>query len=678
MSWLAKVLCSVTFCFGCLISAHTQQLFPNGNDFHRSIPFEFQQTVGAQTNFQMGLADEKKYVRFVYLVPADKIEKPEYKMSVANAARHLQLWYKTQLGNGKTFNIREPIVEVYKSSHDENWYSTNAGTDWAGEWKFWFNVVNDAFSLSGGSFQDPNNFWIIYVDALPLCPLQHGGGLNGVAAMGVNDLRGLIGQSWLPICNEVVPDYSPCRYVGGLGHELGHAFGLPHPPGCDDGQPVVCDYQSIMFTGYLDYPNTYFSPPEKAILNASPFITEVLVKECDINCASLTMQYTYTESIKISICEGETYFAGGASQKISGIYRDTFSSKLGCDSTVITSLTVAPKYQKVVEASICRGESYFAGGSLQSSSGTYRDIFSSTFGCDSVIVTKLTVVPQYDKAVEALICEGESYFAGGSLQTLSGTYRDIFSSAFGCDSVIVTKLTVVPKYEKAVEASICQGQSYLAGGKLQTSSGIYRDVYTSVTGCDSILVTNLTLISDYQKTVDVSICTGESYFAGGSQQTQAGKYTDIFLSILGCDSVVVINLKVMLPDQNTIMASICEGETYFAGGNFQSLPGIYYDTLQNIFGCDSVVVTQLVRGVCTGIEATTAGTIKVYPVPTRKFLYVEVDRLYHADLFNTAGQHILTTTSDYIDFTGLASGYYYLRIYYSKDEFVGRNIIFSP
>ena len=54
---------------------------------------------------------------------------------------------KMQLGNNKSFNLTEPIVEVYKSSHDTNWYSTNPDADWAGEWKFWFNAVNDAFTL---------------------------------------------------------------------------------------------------------------------------------------------------------------------------------------------------------------------------------------------------------------------------------------------------------------------------------------------------------------------------------------------------------------------------------------------------------------------------------------------------------------------------------------------------
>ena len=59
--------------------------------------------------------------------------------------------------------------------------------------------------------------------------------------------------------------------IGGLAHELGHALGLPHPPGCDEGLPT-CDFPSLMHDGYLVYPDTYLRDDDKAILRSSPFI----------------------------------------------------------------------------------------------------------------------------------------------------------------------------------------------------------------------------------------------------------------------------------------------------------------------------------------------------------------------------------------------------------------------
>ena len=58
---------------------------------------------------------------------------------------------------------------------------------------------------------------------------------------------------------------------GGLARELGHVFGLPHPPGCEEGSPS-CDTQALMWDGYDSYPNTYLRDDEKAVLLEVPFI----------------------------------------------------------------------------------------------------------------------------------------------------------------------------------------------------------------------------------------------------------------------------------------------------------------------------------------------------------------------------------------------------------------------
>jgi hypothetical protein len=666
-----------TLCLGSAeksCSQQSQQAAPL--ELRDLVPAHFKRELQARINKPLAVEAEEKHVRFVYLVPADKEEKPEYKLSIENAARHLQLWYKNQLGNNRSFNLYDPVVEVYKTSHNESWYSTNPDADWAGEWKFWFNEVNDAFSLTGGSFEDPNNFWIIYIDALPACPLLQGGGLSHVAAMGVNDLRGLVGLPWLPICDEYVPDYSPCRYVGGLGHELGHAFGVPHPPGCDDGQPVSCDYNSIMYTGYLNYPNTYFSQTEKTTINASAFINEVDIGDCQISCTSLVDQYFFSKTVEISICPGESYFAGGSLQTTAGIYTDTFSSRLGCDSVVTTDLKILPVFQKTVEASICAGESYFAGGSLQTTAGVYTDTFSSKLGCDSTVTTNLKILPVFQKTVEASICPGESYFAGGSLQTTAGVYTDTFSSKLGCDSTVTTNLKILPVFQKTVEASICPGENYFAGGSLQTTAGVYTDTFSSKLGCDSTVTTNLKILPVFQKTVEASICPGESYFAGGSLQTAAGIYTDTFSSTLGCDSIVTTDLKVINVYEKTVEASICPGEEYFAGGSLQTKPGVYMDTFSSTLGCDSIIVTNLILGICTDIESDFDNSVKIYPVPTNGILFVESPNLHHEELFNSLGKHVLSAQGNYIDFADLPEGYYYLRVFSSSSEFVNRKILF--
>ena len=192
------------------------------------------------------------------------------------------------------------------------------------------------------------------------------------------------------------------------------------------------------------------------------------------------------------------------------------------------------------------------------------------------------------------------------------------------------------------------------------------------------MVTRLDVVSAFEKNITVSVCQGESYFAGGNLQTTAGFYIDTFKSVQGCDSIVSTSLKILPLYEKTVEASICEGETYFAGGEQQSEPGIYYDILPSIQGCDSLIVTKLNRGICTGVSPAIETSIRIYPVPTDGILHIEHDRLHHEELFNSVGQHVLSSQLNYIDFSNLTPGYYYLRIYFTEDEFVSKKIIFMP
>ena len=39
--------------------------------------------------------------------------------------------------------------------------------------------------------------------------------------------------------------------------------------------------------------------------------------------------------------------------------------------------------------------------------------------------------------------------------------------------------------------------------------------------------------------------------------------------------------------------TICQGDSILLGGTYQTVAGNYYDTLINVFGCDSVLTTTL-------------------------------------------------------------------------------------
>jgi hypothetical protein len=218
------------------------------------------------------LAVSTPKVNLVYLVPSDKAVKQNYVSAMNTAIASLIQWYSVQTTNHKTFQASTPAVIVVPLPHDSNYYANNPRP--AIFTQFWDNVLGDAFPLTGGRFNDPQNVWAYYIDADPICNECGGCGTSGILLVSANDLRGLAGETdkFTDPCNPSVKPfpYAVNRWIGGLGHELGHAFGLPHPPGCDAGEKT-CDSAALMWAGYASYPNTFLRADEKSVLLNSPF-----------------------------------------------------------------------------------------------------------------------------------------------------------------------------------------------------------------------------------------------------------------------------------------------------------------------------------------------------------------------------------------------------------------------
>lgn len=207
-------------------------------------------------------------VRMVYLVPSDRNPNRLYRQRMELAIRELQAFYWHQLGR-KTFSLHNPVVEVVRTSHPTSWYTQDAPAS-SDELRFWESATADGFALLRGGFNDPQNRWVFYIDADQLCG-QSIGGTSGVALLAANDLRGLTCQQNRPLCPQDPPDTGRfCRWVGGLGHELGHSFNLPHPtPGTCPLPDPACN-NALMWFGYSTYPNAYLLPEDKRSLLTSP------------------------------------------------------------------------------------------------------------------------------------------------------------------------------------------------------------------------------------------------------------------------------------------------------------------------------------------------------------------------------------------------------------------------
>lgn len=107
-------------------------------------------------------------------------------------------------------------------------------------------------------------------------------------------------------------------------------------------------------------------------------------------------------------------------------------------------LKLAPCVNRTVSTlNISACNDYTLNNETFASSGTYTQTIPNKAGCDSVITLHLTINKKATQQTK-VICEGETFFAGGANQTVSGTYVDVLRTVLGCDSTVTTILTVNP------------------------------------------------------------------------------------------------------------------------------------------------------------------------------------------------------------------------------------------
>ncbi len=327
------------------------------------------------------------------------------------------------------------------------------------------------------------------------------------------------------------------------------------------------------------------------------------VEGCDsIVTLNLTVNLSNTASISVNICSGTSYFFNGVSLISPGIYKDTLVNISGCDSILTLNLSLLPSSSATIAVDICAGGSYLFNGVNRTLSGIYFDTLNNSIGCDSFLTLNLRVATLgVSSALPISICQGSSYFFNGVNRSVAGFYSDTLVSSGGCDSIVVLNLGIIRKDTVTATVGICSGSSYLFNGMFRSTAGVYLDTLLNVYGCDSFVTLNLSILSPSSGSFSVNICNGTSYFFNGINRIDAGTFQDTLINIVGCDSFLTLRLSVLSTSTNTIIASICNGNSYLFNGINRMTAGTYFDTLPNYLGCDSFLTLNLsVRSASTG------------------------------------------------------------------------------
>lgn len=326
------------------------------------------------------------------------------------------------------------------------------------------------------------------------------------------------------------------------------------------------------------------------MIAVSPFGRHMYVAGADDDAVAV-FSCTYFESMTEEICQGGSVTIGDNTYTEPGSYQDILADTYGCKSIVTLDLTIVETAETITQT-ICEGEQFEMGGQTYTESGVYEATTTNGIGCEVNTTLNLTVTTSNEMQMSAEICQGETYSVGANTFFESGVYENILTSVTGCDSIVTLELVVNQSvFSDAV--TICNGEQLTFGNQVLSSSGAYQEIFTASTGCDSVVTLQLAVVNSFTEAIDETICFGESYTIGNNTYNAAGVYTETLSTVGGCDSVITLNLAIEDYIAQLFNETICQGEVYTINNVDYSSTGFYTQTLTSTGGCDSVVSLNL-------------------------------------------------------------------------------------
>lgn len=194
---------------------------------------------------------------------------------------------------------------------------------------------------------------------------------------------------------------------------------------------------------------------------------------------------------------------------------------------------------------------------------------------DQIVVT---VQPQFSQTLNQVTCSGQ-YSFNGQVLTQSGVYQDTLNTVHGCDSIITLNLTIgnTPAANAGQNISVCSGETGNLG--LAAQAGLSYS-WSPATGLSASNVANPTVVLN-------NINTGWPIV-----QTYTLTVTDNG-SALGCTTTDQVDVTVLPSYQIQVIDTLCDGGPFTYNGQTYSQTGIYIDSSQTAFGCDSVTTINI-------------------------------------------------------------------------------------
>ena len=188
-----------------------------------------------------------------------------------------------------------------------------------------------------------------------------------------------------------------------------------------------------------------------------------------------------------------------------GTFTSATPSAAGCDSVITVDLTFLPAAVGTFAPEVCGDEPVTLGGETFSParpSGMVVLPGASSLGCDSTVMVSVTYLAPAFSAQTPTICETGSLVVGSTtfdIDNPSGTVTLMGAAANGCDSIVEVNLSFAPPAITIIDTLIGSCQSITVGSEIYdrpVQDTVITLAGAAAGGCDSIVNLSIAVLPD--------------------------------------------------------------------------------------------------------------------------------------------------------------------------------------
>ena len=318
----------------------------------------------------------------------------------------------------------------------------------------------------------------------------------------------------------------------------------------------------------------------------------------EVGCDSIvTLDLTLTNSSTgidaQEHCDSYTWIDGNTYTSSNNSATWVLTNTVGCDSTVTLDLSITNSNTGTDTHTSCDSYTWMDGTTYTSSNNSATWILTNTDGCDSTVALDLTITSSNSGVDSQISCESYTWINGITYTENNNSAIWVMTNAAGCDSTITLNLTITNSNTGTDTQVSCDSYTWIDGTTYTSNNNTATWVLTNVLGCDSIVALDLTLTNSTSGIDELSSCDSYTWIDGNTYTASNNSATWVLTNSEGCDSTVALDLTITNSNNAIDLQAHCDSYTWIDGNTYTSSNSSATWVLTNTAGCDSTITLDL-------------------------------------------------------------------------------------